>query len=195
MGVTVHRTRASCIFFLYFIFFYMLFPFPTHESKAFICAFSLEHCWTLIRHLCPFWDRLFLRPSHLKPRTAFLFMAVRHLMSNCCALVCHLLLNNPPGLMLCNPVTFSNNSLMLPVGAKINRSGSRWLCVCSCLHKLVLFLIVLSMFHVWEICMHDLQCSCSQRGTRSNVLLLVALKMAILLDLLINCLPAVTTAL
>lgn len=124
----------------YFIYNFLdIFPLSMLESSTFIFIFSLEHCWTIIWHLCPFWNQLFFQPSHLQPRTAFLFMSVRHLMSNPYALMCRLP-NNPPGLMLCNPVTVSNISLMLPGGAKISRSDSNGLCACSCIHKLGPFL-------------------------------------------------------
>lgn len=193
----LQRTHAGYMFRGILDFSPDILPISMHESSAFICVFSLEHCWTVIWHLCPFWNQLFFQPSHLQPRTAFLFMSVRHLMSNSYALVCHLLPNNLPGLMLCNPVTLSNNSLMLPGGAKISRSDSAGLCAHSFPHKPVSFLGAgqfWSMFCVLEACTHCFQCLCSRGGTRPNVFLLEALKMTILPDLLINCLPAVTTA-
>lgn len=169
-----------------------------HESRTFNCVFSLEHCWAIICHLCPFWNQLFRQPSHLQPRTAFLFMSVWHLMSNSYSLVCHLLPNNPPGLMLCNPVRVSNNSLMLPGERKsADQTGMgsvsavvhiNWCQVSRCWRVLV----HVSCFGT----MHELPSVSMQSGreTGPNVFLLMAPTMTILLEPLISCLWAVTTA-
>lgn len=79
--------------------------------------------------------------SHLTPNQEQLFLLCLSdtwcptLMPSC-ATCCQII---PPGLMLCNPVTGSNNSPMLSGAAKISRSDSNGLCACSWPHKLVSF--------------------------------------------------------
>lgn len=87
-GITEETCRAH----VFYIFIPMLFPFPCTRAQHLLCS---QPSQTAVWHLCPFGNQLFFRPSHLRPRTAFLFSSLRHLMSNSYALVCRLLLNNP----------------------------------------------------------------------------------------------------
>lgn len=98
--------------------------------------------------------------------------------------------------MLWNPVTVSNNSPMLPRRAKVNRSDSNGLCAGRCPHEMESYLgfgEFCTWFMSWTMRVLP-SVFCSNSGIRPNVLLPMALKITILLDLLINCLPAVTTA-
>lgn len=91
-GTVSQRKHAGWGFYLFYIFIPMLFPFPCTRAQHLLCS---QPSQTAVWHLCPFGNQLFFRPSHLRPRTAFLFWSLRHLMSNSYALVCRLLLNNP----------------------------------------------------------------------------------------------------
>lgn len=108
--------------------------------------------------------------------------------------------------MLSNPIRASNNSQMLLGGAGISRSlrektkGPRpAVMLITCCFYTVHSLVHVSGGCTWFAkCIPCLQCLC-RKGERTPAVLcffflLMALKMTILSDLLINCLPAVTTA-
>lgn len=91
-GIREDTCRVCVLHILYF--YTYVISVPMHENAALFCV-CFPPSQTTVWHLCPFWNQLFFRASHLKPRTAFLFLSLWHLMSKCYALVCRLLLNNP----------------------------------------------------------------------------------------------------
>lgn len=85
-------SQRKHVFYVFYIVIPILVPFPCTRAQHLLC---FQPSQTAVWHLCPLGNQLFFRPPHLKPRTAFLFSSLWHLMSNSYALVCRLQLNNP----------------------------------------------------------------------------------------------------
>lgn len=97
--------------------------------------------------------------------------------------------------MLSNPIRATNNSQMVPGGAGISRSQREKILhssfsACSYAHSVVK-LVFCMYFGLFQVGLHS---ACISFGQQEVVCLLMGLKMLILSNPLINCLPAVTTA-